>query len=197
MAKRYTPELWDLDSLSDSIRYESLQWCVTFIENQISDFDDRNETNHHETLSPELQRAFLLTVVAHMEHHLKKVCDFLAEKRNFVVRTVDMRGANGFESCVAYLDKVLQIPMPQKGLKNVRGIVNLRNAVVHQGGHLEALPAIDDDVLSHVSLSGGEIYFASPFVNEASKICRLFVDTILTTVNEQQGPKATAKGRCD
>jgi hypothetical protein len=81
------------------------------VEHQTDQFDERNETNFSDEFGMLTQAAFLMSAVAQMEHHLKKVCDIISELRNLRVRPADLVGGKGFESCVAYLTKVSQLAL--------------------------------------------------------------------------------------
>lgn len=133
MSRKYNPELWDLDHLLDSTSYSELARCVDFVEDQIVAFDDRNETEFETRFVPLIRVSFLLASVAQMKHHLKKICDVVAQKRNFDFRQADLKGANGFQSCVGYLEKVLQVRLPEADLKVIRSIVELRECVGTSG----------------------------------------------------------------
>ena len=133
MSKKYDPEMWDLEHLLDSTSYRALFRCVEFVENQIIEFDDRNKTDFEYEFVPAIRVSFLMALVAQMEHHLKKVCDVVAKKRNLDVQSTDLKGANGFESCVGYLKKVLQVRLPETQLKAVRSIVELEKRLRTSG----------------------------------------------------------------
>jgi len=174
---------------------------VEFIENQIVEFDDRNKTDFESEFVPPIRVSFLMALVAQMEHHLKKVCDVVAEKRNLDVRSTDLKGANGFESCVAYLKKVLQVRLPEVDLKVVRSIVELRNAWVHQGGYVDALPRNLGPTAAQVDkTAGGQISFGGGFFQEASRVCESFVEAVVDAITEKsaswQNPKK-ARHRSD
>lgn len=196
MSKKYRPDLWDLDHLLDSTVYEEQARCVDFIEDQVAAFDDRNETDFVGRFVPLIRVSFLLACVAQMEHHLKKICDVVAETRNLVVRSTDLRGANGFESCVEYLRKVLQVQLPEKKLKETRSIVALRNAWVHHGSYVEALPQDLGTAAGHVARnSEGQIDLVDEeFFREASAICSTFVDEVVDVISKQ-GKRWAARGK--
>jgi hypothetical protein len=187
MSKKYRPDVWDLDHLLDSTIYEEQARCVDFIEDQIDAFDERNDTELMDRFVPLIRVSFLLACVAKMEHHLKKICDVVAETRNLAIRPTDLRGANGFESCVEYLRKVLQVDLPEKNLKGTRSIVALRNAWVHHGGYMEALPQELGKAAAHIARSPeGQIEFIDEnFFREASTTCRTFVDAVVDVLTSQ------------
>jgi hypothetical protein len=197
MSKKYSPDLWDLDHLLDSTIYEEQVRCVNFVEDQIDAFDDRNETELVDRFVPLIRVSFLLACVAQMEHHLKKVCDVVAETRNLVIRPTDLRGANGFESCVEYLRKVLQVKLPERKLKEARAIVALRNAWVHHGGYVDALPVDLGSAAAHVVRSSeGQIDFPDEvFFREAAATCRAFVSSVVEAIGEQSKQWSPGKGR--
>ena len=66
--------------------------------------------------------AFLPIMVAQMEHHLNEVCDILAEVRNLKVRTTDLKGENGFEPSVAYLQQFVAL--------DAMDVLNFRGALL-------------------------------------------------------------------
>jgi hypothetical protein len=186
MAKKYSPDTWDLDSMLDSTQYDTLRRCVSFVEDQIDAFDDRNQTEFAAEFGTLTQAAFLMITVAQLEHHLKKVCDVVAQMRNLTVRPTDLKGGNGFETCVAYLRKVLQISLPEPELAQVRAVVSIRNAWVHEGGYGES-PASDLGPLQNYlgRAADGQIEFSTPFVQEACTLCQSLVRKIEETVQEQ------------
>lgn len=187
MSKKYDPKMWDLDHLLDSTVYEEQWRCVDFIEFQITEFDERNQSELEATFIPLIRISFLLACVAQMEHHLKKICDVVREMRNFEVRQTDLRGANGFESCIEYLKKVLQVQLPEPELKLTRSIVALRNAWVHQGGYVDTLPQNLGPATGHVGMTAeGQIDFLDEqFFREASTICRGFVELVVHAIEKQ------------
>lgn len=194
MPKKYSPEAWDLDSLLDSTRYESLRRCVSFVEDQVDQFDDRNETEFADEFGDVIQAAFLMSVIAQMEHHLKKICEILAELRNLIVRPTDLRGANGFDSCVAFLRKILQVPLPESELKMIRAVVELRNAWVHQGGYLDQIPEHLGPARRYLQRdTEGKITFCGPFVQRASRACQTFVRQVEVSARGQSGRWARRK----
>jgi len=196
MPRNYSPDFWELDSLLDSSLYAQLSKCVTFVEDQIGQFDERNETEFEDEFGTLIQAAFIMTVVARMENHLKRICNVIGEARNLRVRFTDLRGANGFESCIAYLKKVLQIDLPSD-LNTVRGIVEIRNKWVHEDGNLPQLPRALGELRNNVKISSnGRIEFTGPFVQEACKVCRAFMLKIEeATQNETRGWVSQKKKR--
>ena len=194
MPKKYTPDWWDFDSMFDATRYAIIARCVDFVEEQVSQFDERNETDFSEDFAPLIQEAFLLILVAQLEHHLKKVCDVIAELRNIKVRSADLKGANGFESCISYSKKVLQIPIPVKNLDQIRSIVKIRNALVHQGGYIDELPKdlgqLDREVKQG---SDGRLDFSGAFVEGASTACKALVLKVEEAARSQNEPWSRGK----
>jgi hypothetical protein len=185
-----------LESRIDSAHYGTIARCVRFVEDQVTQFDDRNETEFSQEFAPLIQEAFIVIIVAQMEHHLKKVCDILAELRNMSVHTTDLRGANGFESCIAYLKNVLQIPIPDNQLKQVRAIVRIRNALVHQGGYIEGMPADLGALHRHVRQGGdGRLEFPGAFAEEAAAVCKALVVTVEEVARSQSATWAQRKKR--
>jgi hypothetical protein len=186
MAKKYSPDMWDMDSLLDSTQYDTVLRCVSFVEDQIDAFDDRNQTKFAAEFGTLTQAAFLMITVAQLEHHLKKVCDVVAQMRNLTVRPTDLKGGNGFETCVDYLRKVLQISLPEPELTQVRAVVSIRNAWVHEGGYVES-PARDLGQLQNYldRAADGQLEFSGPFVQEACTLCRSLVQKIEESVQNQ------------
>jgi hypothetical protein len=197
MGKKYSSEFWDLDALLDATQYAELTKCIGLIEHQIESFDDRNDTEYSANFATLVQTSFLMTAIALLEHHLKKICDVVAELRNFEIRTTDMKGANGFESCIAYLRKVLKVPLSDGDLKVIRAVVQVRNACVHQGGYLDVIPAELGKAASHLGkLADGQLEISGPFVQDVCELCRAFVDSVVAAVRAQYSSwEKSKKGR--
>jgi hypothetical protein len=154
------------------------------LQNQLESFDERNKTEHSASFETLIQASFLIATVAQMEHNLKKICDVIAEKRNLTIRTTDMKGANGFQSCITFLGKVLQIPLPKMDLKVIRAVVDLRNGWVHNGGYLAKIPNNLGDLAKHVELApDGQIKIAAPFVQYACRLCQSFEGVVVGAIN--------------
>jgi|ERR1700733_736553 len=187
MARKYSSDFWELDALYlDSARYDELSKCISLVEHEIESFDDRNDTEHSSNFGTLIQTSFLMAVVAEMEHQLKKICDVVAEKRNWLIRTTDMRGTNGFDSCITYLKKVLQVPLPESNLKVIRAVVQVRNACVHHGGYLDEIPCDLGDAARHLGKSpDGQIEVTGPFVQDVCGHCQSFIDATVNAVGAQ------------
>jgi hypothetical protein len=184
MVKKYSAEFWELDSLADSTQYDQIGHCVALLEHQLESFDERKKTEHSASFETLIQASFLTATVAQMEHNLKKICDVIAEKRNLAIRTTDMKGANGFQSCIAYLGKVLQVPLPEMDLKVIRAVVDLRNCWVHNGGYLAKIPGDLGDLAEHVEMaSDGQIKIATPFVQHVCRRCQSFEGVVVRAIN--------------
>jgi hypothetical protein len=196
MTKTYKPNVWELETLLDATRYSDIARCVNLVEHQFEGLDDRKETTHAADFGPLIQEAFLMAVVSQMEHHLKKVCDVVAEMRNWKVRMTDIKGANGFESSLVYLKKVLQLRVPDVDERVVRGIVKLRNGCVHAGGYLQTLPDDLGAVAQYVEMTAeGQLRLNSPFVQEACNVCWLFVETVVGAVKDDYSAWKKSKKR--
>jgi hypothetical protein len=189
--KKYSPDWWRLESVIDSAQYETIARCVRFVEHQIDEFDDRNQTQFSDEYGTLTQAAFLMITVAQMEHHLQKVCDIIAELRKLRVRPADLTGAKGFEQCIAYLTKVLQIALPEKELTQIRAIVRIRNVWVHGGGYLDDVPQDLGPLRAHLGRNkDNQITFPGSFVQEACKLSGSLVQRVEATVQGQGAQSA-------
>jgi hypothetical protein len=184
MVRTYSADFWELESIVDSTRYDDIGHCVALLEHQLESFDERNETEHSASFGTIVQSSFLIAAVAQLEHDLKKICDVIAEKRNLIVRTADMKGANGFASCIAYFDKVLQLQLPRNELKVIRGIIELRNSWVHHGGYLDNVPSALGELAQYVDQAAdGQLQIAGPFVQNVCRRCQSFEIAVVNAIN--------------
>lgn len=193
MTKKFTPSLWDLEHLLESTGYSEAAQCVDFVEQQVIQFDDMENTEFEARFVPQIRVSFLMALISRMEYHLRKVCDVMAEMRNLTVRHSDLKGPNGFDSCVRYLEKVLQVQMPEI-LAEVKSIVDLRNAWVHNGGYVDRLPTRLGAAKAHVRKgTDGQIVLDEYFLGHAAQLCHTFVDAVVNILNQQNAKWAAQK----
>lgn len=185
MPKSYDPESWELEMFAAGAIFEELLRCINFVEGQIRDFDDRTGTQHECRYGPSTQIAFLLVCVAQMEAQLKMICEMERRLRNYDVGQNDLRGSNGFDSCIAYLDKVLQIPISADELRNIRAIVSVRNVFVHHDGYVGTLPSNLGSIADHISIDKDHLVASGSVAQEACVSCRQFVQSVANTIETQ------------
>jgi hypothetical protein len=58
--RKYSPAWWDSESRIDSDHYGTIARCVRFVEDQVTQFDDRNETEFSQEVAPLIQEALAL-----------------------------------------------------------------------------------------------------------------------------------------
>lgn len=173
----------------ESVAFGQLAFCVSFVEDQVESFDDRNETSLAEEHGQAIQRAFLILVVSQLEHGLKKLCEVLAEVRNLKISQRDLKGSAGFDTCLAYLEKVLQVHISDSECRRVRGIVGIRNALVHEGGFVSGRSAEIDRLSRYLKINAeGQIRLNGPFVQEACESCRAFLEGVVKAVCANHEP---------
>jgi hypothetical protein len=195
MSREYDPGLWDLDHFLDSTRYDGMVRCVKFVERQLDEYDDRQRTEVLSEFEPLIRVAFLMALVAQMEHHLKKICEVVAEKRNLAVHPSHLKGADGFEKCVLYLDKVLLARLPEADLRAIRSVVRLRNVWVHEGGYIEELPGNLGPAADHVGkTTEGQICLGDQFFEIAAELCKSFVEAVVGAVTEKNAVRPVETG---
>ena len=165
--------------------FDELERCINFVEGQIIDFDERNDTEHLLRYGPPTQIAFLLVCVARMETDLKNICDMVKQARNYRVDQKDLKGGNGFESCIIYLDKVLQTPIPEDELAHIRSIVRLRNCFVHEDGNIGELPKNLRLVERHIDVENGNLVALESLAQVACISCKAFVEVVAEAVKGQ------------
>lgn len=185
MAKEHGPEFWKLERLLRGVMFDELGGCINFVEGQIIDFDDRNDTEHQHRYGPPTQIAFVLMCVARMETGLKQICDMVRAARNYNVHWNDLTGGGGFQSCINYFDKVLQVPIPKDELSHIRSVVELRNRWVHHDGYVEKLPTNLRSVEPHVDIVDGRLVALESLAQAVCASCKSFVEVVARAVDSQ------------
>jgi hypothetical protein len=189
MPRKLRPEFWELETILRGAMFDELSRCIQFVEDQIVGFDDQEGTEFNYRFGPQTQSAFLIVAVAQMETQLKTICELMKQMRNLKVDLRDLRGSNGFDSCVQYLIKVLQIPIPEEDLARIRSVVALRNALVHEEGYIGELPKnIANEWKSRVALQDGYLVLIGAAAQEACASCKAFVQLIGDTIDRQTAP---------
>jgi hypothetical protein len=116
---------------------ENEETCVTAIEtHQGLDSESWNlDTIFHEYFPSLQRRSGLLTVYAHFEHELDKLCSFYQSEKIFKLALSDLRG-RGIDRSTSYLEKIagIDVHKESKEWTHIKRIQSIRNNIVHQGG---------------------------------------------------------------
>lgn len=119
---------------------------------------------------PSIQRAATFIMLIHfVEAKLTAICDGIGRELNTAVRLKDLRGS-GVDPALSFLKKYSQLDLTAlaSDFAFLRGCKHLRNALVHNGGHLaEANTRTVDFVRNEPTLdrqSTGEVHVTAALV---------------------------------